>query len=231
MNVAMCIRGFGSDYIATPPNDPIRLHAWFKARPGSEQIATAFALRGLAEWVSRTAWQVASRERRAISVGDVGHGIGTTIACIAWWAGINASIVAIEDNPWCQEQAKKNLGLLEARVLWYSELKSYLGFDLLCVDGPQITEWACLAPRAVAFFEGGRRDQRAALRAWLRSERRPFCEATWRPKDRSKGFTVIVSAPTGRERVWFACVRVREHWRDLRARMRGVPIGKRRRDG
>jgi SAM-dependent methyltransferase len=203
------------------PWDPAKLHAHFAELPGSEQIASPFALAGLAVWLDR---------RQPRIVLDVGCGIGTTTALIGRWGA--TQIVAVEDDPWCLAQARRNLRGVWAEILWYDKVPSaYMSFPFVVLDGPQIRleDWCCLEDRAVVFVEGGRRGQRAHLEAWLRAERRAFCHAEWKPKDRTKGFHVYVTEPTRWERAWFATVRLREGWRDLRARLRGIPVGKRRR--
>jgi len=211
-----------------PPPDPGRLHAWFTARPGSGQIATPFALSGLATWVSRRNHH--HRGLQTFTIADVGSGIGTTLACLAWWAG-HAEIVSVESDSWCQAQARQNVGYLGASVgiLYYDKLPLYMPFDFLVLDGPQLRpgDWTCLNDGATVFVEGGRRDQCATLYRALCELGHPFCWARWRPKDRSKGYTVVRLHPSARERAWFAGVRLREWWRDLWARLRGATVGKR----
>jgi len=221
-----------------PPSDPTKLHAWFKAHPGSEQIASPFALVALAWWVQREAWRHRGRPR--FTIADIGSGIGTTLACLAWWAGhaeiVSAEIISVEHDLWCQEQARQHLGhlgmTLDAAlgILYYDKLPAYMGFDFLVLDGPQIrsSDWRCLVRGATVFVEGGRREQRKELAHALRAAGRPFCWATWKPTDRSKGFSVYRVEPTVWERLWFAAVRLRECWRDLWARLHGVTVGKRR---
>ena len=212
-----------------PPPDPGRLHAWFKARPGSDHIASRFALAGLADWVQIRSWR--HRGPHRFMIADVGSGIGTTLACLAWWAG-HAEIVSGEDAPWCQPRARHNLGYLGAAfgILYYDKLPAYMGFDFLVLDGPQIrsSDWGCLRRGATVFVEGGRREQRKELAHALRAAGRSFWWAAWKPTDRSKGFSVYRVEPTVWERLWFAAVRLREWWRDLWARCHGVTVGKRR---
>ena len=205
----------------TPPADPRALHAWFSGRPGAEQIASVFALEALARWLCR---------REPARALDVGHGIGATTALLAWWLRTTAELVAVDDDPFCQAEARANLGQLALRVLWFDRIPAYLGVDLAVLDGPQVRpeDWKCLNPRAVVFIEGRRREQRAQLLTTLGEDGRPCCWAEWKPRDRSKGYTVVLVEPTPRERAWFAVVRVREALLDLLGRLRGLPIGKRR---
>ena len=204
------------------PWDPAKVHAHFAALPGSEQIASTFAVEGLAFWLT---------VRDPKRVCDVGAGIGTLTAVIAAWS--QAEIVAVEDDPWCLAQARLNLRACWSahEILFYDKLpSSYMSWDFIVLDGPQVRreDWQALEPHGVVFVEGGRRGQRAHLEAELRAMERPFCRAQWKPADRSKGFHVYLLEPTRWERVWFACVRLCEGWRDLRARLRGATVGKRR---
>ena len=198
------------------PCDPAKLHAHFAGLPGSGQIASRFAVEALMWWLAR---------QNPRHLCDVGAGIGTLTAIAAFWS--QAEIVAVEDEPWCQAQARQNL---RGPILWYDKIPSgYMTFDFLILDGPQVRpgDWACLERRAVVFVEGGRRGQRAELETALRGNR-PFCRASWKPAaDRSKGYHVYLLEPTRWERVWFAGARLREGGRDLRARLQGVAVGKR----
>ena len=203
------------------PWDPAKVHAHFAGLPGSGQIASRFAVEALAWWLTR---------QNPRHLCDVGAGIGTLTAIAALWS--QAEIVAVEDDPWCLEQARRKLKTIWSAhpILWYDKIPSgYMTFDFLILDGPQVRpgDWACLERRAVVFVEGGRRGQRAELETALRGNR-PFCRASWKPADRSKGYHMYLLEPTRWERTWFACVRLREEWRDLRARLRGVAAGKRR---
>lgn len=209
------------------PSDPAALHTWFKTRPGSGQIATSFALEGLAFWIQRQAWRHGGPYR--FMVADVGSGIGTTLACLAWWAD-KAEIVSVEDDSWCQTQARENLSHLGVArgILYYDKLPVYMAFDFVVLDGPQLNDWACLTDGATVFVEGGRRDQRKELMRALTKARRPFCWAQWKPsKDRSKGYSVYRLTPTIAERLWFLSVRIWQYGLDCHALLRGRTIGKR----
>src|SRR3990167_4904733 len=212
-----------------PPSDPTKLHAWFKAHPGSEQIASPFALAALAWWVQREAWRHRGRQR--FTIADVGSGIGTTLACLAWWAG-HAEIVSVESDPWCQAQARQNLGHLGTAcgILSYDKIPAHMRFDFLVLDGPQIrsSDWRCLVRGATVFVEGGRREQRKELAHALGAAGRPVCRGAWETTDRSKGFSAYRVEPPVWDRLWFAAVRDRKCWRDLWARCHGVTVGKRR---
>ena len=206
------------------PSDPAKLHAHFAALPGSEQIASAFAVEGLAFWLT---------VRDPKRVCDVGAGIGTLTAVIAAWS--QAEIVAVEDDPWCLAQARLNLRACWSahEILFYDKIPSgYMSWDFIVLDGPQVRreDWQALEPHGLIFIEGGRRGQRAHLEAELRAMKRPFCRAHYKPADdRSKGYWLYVVEPLLWERALLAGVRLREWGRDLRGRLRGVAMGKRRR--
>lgn len=99
--------------------------------------------------------------------------------------------------------------------------------DFLIIDGGDRRGdyYAHLSSRAVVFFEGRRRPQRAVLEAMWRGSRR-FARAEWKPRDRSKGFVVYLFEPTPDERLWFALVRLREWCLDAVAQARGRAVGK-----
>lgn len=206
-----------------PPSDPIRLRRHFLSLPGSGQISSEFAVLGLAKWIGR---------RLPRHVLEIGHGVGTLTALLAWWLVQTADLVAVEDDPWCQEEAKRNLGPLASRVIWCDRIPAWARTDLVVLDGPQAKpeDWKCLNPRAVVFIEGRRRGQRARLFDALQWVGRPACWAEWKPRDRSKGYSVVLCEPSKMERVRFALVRIREGVLDWIGRLRGVPVGKRRRD-
>ena len=195
------------------------IHARFQALPGSDQISTAFALVGLQRWLAR---------RHLNFVLEVGGGIGCASEMLRQWAEHRPClVVTVENDAWCLDQWRQNVrSSLEVQLAvtpppWV--------WDFVVLDGPQVPPglWERgLAPRAVVFVEGGRRDQRREVREALEQADRGACEASWRPPNRSKGFSVILADPRWSERLWFAAVRLREWGRDLPARWRGRPIGK-----
>lgn len=195
------------------------IHARFGALNGSDQIASAFALAGMRWWLEH---------RQPSVVLEIGGGIGAASEMLRCWAEDRPClVVTVEDHPWCLEQWRRNVPpSFEVRLavtappwLW----------DFVVVDGPQVPKglWEeRLAPRAVIFAEGGRRDQRREIRDALKKAGRRACEAAWRPPNRSKGFSVLLLDPGWSERLWFAWVRLREWARDLPARWAGRPVGK-----
>ena len=191
----------------------------FKVLPGSSQISSPFALAGVSWWLDR---------RQPTLICEIGGGIGCASEMLCQWAeGRPCLVVVVEDNPWCLDQWRRNVRpSLEVRLAvtappWV--------WDFVVLDGPQVPPglWErFLAPRTVIFVEGGRRDQRREIREALRNARRRACWASWRPPSRAKGFHVCQLEPTALERLWFLTVRLREWGRDLPARWRGRPIGK-----
>ena len=197
------------------------IYARFRVLPGSEQIASEFGLAGVMWWL---------RRRRPTSIVEVGSGIGC-LSTASLAAAPPARMVFIEDNAWCRSAFERNVG-----PLWWLKDRLEASFgrvDFLVIDGGDLRDdyYAQLALRAVVFFEGRRREQRRACRATLWADGRSWCEAEWKPRDRSKGYAVILTDPTWWERCWFAGVRMREGARDLLARLGRRPIGKKRKGG
>ena len=194
-------------------------HRWFQGLPGSAQIATLYACQALWWWLNR---------RRPRSILEIGGGIGCLSAVLARWRHqeCNTEVSTVEDNPWCLEQWRKNLGSPPAIRLCASIPRGT--WDFVVVDGEQTTTalWECLAHRAVIVVEGNRRAQRAEITGALGRHGRAFCWAPWRPWDRSKGVWVLQADPRRWERVWFRLVRGREWARDLPWRLVGWPVGK-----
>ena len=136
-------------------------------------------------------------------------------------------VVAVEEDEWCRIQTLERIGVLP----WKDAEKPWLivPWALVVIDGGIARDdyYANLCHRAIVFFEGNRREQRATLEEMWRGGR-SFCKANWRPVDRTKGFWIYVFDPTVTELLWFAAVNIREWLHDLPARWRGRPIGKRR---
>ena len=204
----------------------------FVAYPGSEQIASVAAIEGLMRWLQ---W---CRPKSAL---EVGSGLGTLTAVLRDFC--TASLWLVEPDPWCREQLTRHVlwrmswwSLWNQTVAlvpaWSVGLAPSHGFDFVVVDGGDRRGdyYAYLAPRAVVFFEGRRRPQRAVLEAMWRGRRR-FAQAEWKPRDRSKGYWIYLFEPTLGERVWFGAVCLREWLRDALARLRGRAVGKSARTG
>ena len=191
----------------------------FKALDGSEQISSPFALAGLSWWLDH---------RRPSLVLEIGGGIGAASELLRRWAENRpCQIIVVEDDPWCLEQWRRNLPpSLEVRL---AVAPPPWTWDFVVLDGPQVPPglWERgLAIGATIFIEGGRREQRREIREALQKAGRRACWASWRPADRSKGYWVGTLEPCLPERLGFAWVRLREWGRDLPARWRGQPIGK-----
>ena len=200
---------------------PEDIHARFSKLPGSGQIGSLFAMRGLAFWLER---------RRPTTVVEIGGGIGALSTVILRNVGEWTAVWVVEPHPWCQEQWKQNVVTACRRVFHASAtVPSRHRVDFLVVDGgdQRGDYYRNLAKRALVFVEGGRRPQRAVLEAELRRACRPFARATYRPLwPRTKGYSVYVTNPTAWERVWLASVRLREAILDLVARGLRLPVGK-----
>lgn len=198
------------------------LHRVFAARDGAEQIASAFAMAGVQRWL---------RRRRPRVVCEIGGGIGALSSAILQALPPGASYTIVEPDPWCRERlAEQFAPWIAARsILVVPEFeRPARPINLLVVDGGNTCPeyYVHLAHRAVVFWEGRRRPQRAVFRGVCA---RPYCEAEWKPPDRSKGYAVAQLDPTAAERLWFGSVRLRQWAADERARSRGHPVGKRRR--
>lgn len=199
------------------------IHADFRAKPGSSQIASAFAIQQLEGWL----WL-----RCPARILEVGAGIGTLSAVVAGYLAVlhgHAEAIAVEDDPWCREQWIVNLSWWLHRPILFDKVPAYEFYDLVILDGEQMPDdgWGCLAPGATVFVEGNRRAQRARLRQYLKNVGRPFCETPVRPPDRSKGVWMIRCEPAWWERLAFRANRIEQWLRDLPARLGGQPIGKR----
>lgn len=182
--------------------------------PGTEQVASEFAIAGLLRWLHR---------RCPERVLEVGAGVGTLTATILTYDP--SVFLPVEDHAGCREACYANTG----RMPVSSHQILALDWDMLVLDGGdgRNDDWN-FAHRAIVFVEGGRRPQRAVLEASLRCRGRAFAHAQWKPLDRSKGFHVIALDPSLATRAWFAAVRAREAILDLAGRVLGYSIGKRR---
>lgn len=183
------------------------LFAVFRALPGSEQVATGYAIEGLLRWL---------RRRRPRHLYEAGAGLGTLSAAIL--------TTAPEDTTCFRCQIEERSA--EYRALWERRLGPLVSataivrtadwiapphpFDFVIVDGPHGPYWKHLAPKATVFFEGNRVNERADLAAALGRGRRRVAWANWRPLDRSKGFWVAHLDPTRLESCRFALVRWRQ---------------------
>lgn len=202
------------------------IHAKFAALPGSEQIASAFAVAGLYKWVRRHTLQ-----GRELHVLEIGVGIGTLTATILSARG-DVEVIAVEPDNWCREAWRQNLRsdhrVQQCQITHtVRSTLAWTPFDFVVIDGGDLDDYyyVQLHLRAVVFFEGRRREQRKVLRRmWAGC--RSFIEAEWKPRGRSKGYAVVLFEPCWWERIWFVAVRAREACLDLVARLAGVAVGK-----
>ena len=200
------------------------IHRHFRGLPGSDQIASEFAMGALWAWL----WG-----RAPMRILEVGSGIGALSWVIADYLTYllgRPEAISVEDDPWCRTEWERNLAAWPVKPILYDKPPPFDSFDLVVLDGPQMPDdgWACLAPGASVFVEGNRREQRAGLRLSMRQQGRQYIETPSRPPDRSKGVWLGRCEPAWWERVLFASNRVEQWGRDLPARWRGDPIGKKR---
>lgn len=200
-----------------------QIHRVYSVKPGAREIVSRFAL--------TTIWSL-YLEKLPKRVIEVGAGIGCITQLLAEWKPGLTELIAVEDHPWCLEQAQVNLDRWAKKVLWYDRVPRYSEADLIIVDGPQIDaeDWAWIvAERALVIFEGNRREQRAIFHRAMDAQKRSWIPLHLKPGDRTKGVWVYQVEPTPRE-IWrFFWRMVREELKDWRARANGQVIGKRRR--
>ena len=203
--------------------------------PRSEQIATEFALVGIMRWAKR------HPEGTAL---DYGAGLGTVTAALRATDN-DRFVIAVERSEAFYTNALHRLpGYLWSRdtetLREIADLDVAIAkfgpFGFVVIDDAADTHdlgtlaMKRLATRAVVLIEGNRPCERGAIVAMLHHVRRAHVVATWKPLDRSKGYSCVVCDPTLTERVWFLGVRLREGWLDMMARARGIKPGWRRRD-
>lgn len=107
----------------------------FKSRPGKNHIASAYAIDGLAKWLSRT---------RPKAILEVGAGIGTlTTVLISYLDEVHGPgqyrLVSIEAEPDCLERLDENLGSERAKVTVVDRYEAIspgmAPFDFIIIDG------------------------------------------------------------------------------------------------
>lgn len=212
----------------------------FRPRPGSDYIASGFALARFTELVE---------QHRPRAILEVGAGIGaitdTVLDARARAGGSDGVYVAIEDIPFCLEQLSANLGERIGQVTVVpraSAIPPELGpFDLVIVDGAATTDlfpedrhrfpvsaqddevrsWLPrIAHRGIVVVENVRLPQRQILEAEVG---RTFVHEHIRPIDNTPGVHVYRFEPTDRERALAAARNaVRPLWFD-----RTLPLAKR----
>lgn len=202
---------------------PEQIHAEFAKKAGASQIASAFACRGLYKWLRKT---------QPYRIYEVGGGIGTLSKVILSALDDYGLYRVEEENDWCRSMWRNNVSVPENKtaktvLLVWPEQCAATEADFLVIDA--VTRWQHhrhLGRRAVVFVEGQRRGQCDQLERDLDLCGRRWTSATFRPPDRSKGYTVYQLEPTLSEKIWFAIERVHQHVLDDLARLRGRAIGK-----
>ena len=140
---------------------------------------------------------------------EVGSGIGTlTYAACAIAEQLygpsqrDFTLIALEHNPFCRGQLEKNLERFAGRYTLLQnadELPADAApFDLVCMDGPQLTKVPLLSRRATIYVEGDMRERRQMLTTQLADRR--ISVANYRPLDRKKGYWLFQLEATPRER-------------------------------
>lgn len=133
----------------------------FSQKPGSEHIASCFALSYLNAML---------RTKKPKSILEFGAGIGTITYLLLSHPSNIESVVATENNPFCLEQLNINLtNQMKQRVEIVAELKGLVKFqqkfDLVIFDGGfnQPEQYKFLEKGAVCFIEGARKATRRAI--------------------------------------------------------------------
>jgi hypothetical protein len=153
------------------------VHALFAGKPGSEHIATEFALAHLAALV---------RTNPVKSVLEFGSGIGT-ITHLLLELLPDAHIVCAERNAWCRQQFEANIPPgSRSRVTLMPLARPPVEdrFDLVVVDGPVSRGAAYLADGSVVFGEGRRSNTRSKLCADLAANQMRCNFAVYHEPDR-----------------------------------------------
>jgi predicted O-methyltransferase YrrM len=146
-----------------------QIHSRFKARPGSEHIASAEAIARLQNIV---------RTYHPRSVLEIGSGIGTLrLRIVDTYRALGLDdyqFVTVENNAFCAQQLRANL----ARELHHLRMIDDIGgladdrFDLIIVDGGADRDGRVvelLAAGGIVFVEGFRASQRCLIARLTRS--------------------------------------------------------------
>lgn len=180
----------------------------FRALPGSDEIATPFAIEGLTRLLRRF---------RPHKIIEIGGGVGTLSQVVLDHGPTATSLTVLERNAWCGARWGENLAkaVVGACVFKLSDWpeKPY-GWPERPVDLLVVDDWlpvrydqveVLLGRRALVFFEGNRTVERCIVREGLRAKGRRVAELNRRPWDRSKGYWIIDADATVSERLWWAC--------------------------
>lgn len=208
--------------------------AEFWAKPGSDEIATAFAIEGLVKLL---------QQHRPRAIIEVGGGIGTLSRVLLDHlpAHPSGALTVLERNDWCGARWVEHMGADGPRAFRLSGWpeKPYAWpdrpVDLLVVD-----DWLplrydhveiLLGQRALVFFEGNRVIERCIVREGLRAKGRRVATLNRRPWDRSKGYWIFRADARIWERLWWGARTLAGRLLDgLVCQFLGVRPGWRRRD-
>lgn len=137
----------------------------FESKPGSEHIASEFALAHLSAILTT---------RRPRTVLELGAGIGTITKLLVTHPHSPRNIVVTEDNEYCIREFRKNLDEIHlAAVTLVRNLEELLAqdqtYDLTICDGgfENKAQFKGTSKDATLFFEGNRSPHRKLLREYL----------------------------------------------------------------
>jgi protein-L-isoaspartate O-methyltransferase len=141
------------------------VHERFVSRPGSQYIASIFALANLAALL---------RRHQPSSVVEFGAGIGTITYLLLTYGAEDRVVVSTEHHPYCLEQLKRNIpAALWKRLTVISDGSEPRGeFDLAIIDGPipESDQGTILRPGLICFVEGGRDKGQALIQERARQQ-------------------------------------------------------------
>jgi predicted O-methyltransferase YrrM len=146
-----------------------QIYSRFKARSGSDFIASAEAIAGLQSIIGTY---------RPRSVLEIGSGIGTlTFAIVETYRALGVDddqFATVENNDFCVRQLRANLARELHRVRMFDDIGGVAGqrFDLIIIDGgaEQDGRFAeLLAAGGIIFVEGFRAPQRSLITRLRRS--------------------------------------------------------------
>lgn len=142
-----------------------RVNEFFLKKPGSEHIASTFALAHLARLL---------RTNKINSALELGAGIGTMTYLLLSGLPSNARVECTEPNKFCVEQLHRNVPAeMLHRLLIHpnSDPCTKTIFDLVIIDGRVKPPLTFMRPGTICFVEGERRKARHIIQADLASRR------------------------------------------------------------
>ena len=141
------------------------VHERFASRPGSQYMASIFALANLAAVL---------RRHQPRSVVEFGAGIGTITYLLLTYGSEDRIVVSTEHHPFCLKQLKRNIpAALWKRLTVISDGREPSGeFDLAIIDGPipETDHSTIFHPGLICFVEGGRDKGRALIEERAREQ-------------------------------------------------------------